>query len=49
MSPAKQNHSQILKTKAAESVLRNKNKNENFNPPSIDIDSNKVFINESLC
>ena len=35
--------------KVAESVLRNKNKNKNFNPRSIDTDSNKVFINESLC
>ena len=35
--------------KDAESVLRNKNKNKNFNPRSIDIDSNKVFINESVC
>ena len=33
----------------AESVLQNKNKNKNFNPRSIDIDSNKAFINESLC
>ena len=31
------------------SILRNKNKNKNFNPRSIDIDSNKFFINESLC
>ena len=30
-------------------VLRNKNKNKNFNPWSIDIDNNKVYINESLC
>ena len=33
--------------KDAESVLQNKNKN--FNPQSIDIDSNKVFMNECLC
>ena len=35
--------------KDAESVLRNKNKNKNFNRWSIGIDSNKVFINEVLC
>ena len=35
--------------KDAESVLRNKNKNKNFSPRSIHIDSNKVFINESVC
>ena len=35
--------------KDAERVLRNKNKNKNSDPRSIDIDSNKVFINESLC
>ena len=31
----------------AECFLRNKNKNKNLHPRSIDIDSNKVFINES--
>ena len=35
--------------KDAKSALCNKNKNKNFNPRSIDLDSNKVFINESLC
>ena len=39
----------FARRKDAESVLRNKNKKKNFNPRSIDIDSNKVFINESLC
>ena len=32
--------------KDAENVLRNKNESENFNSRSIDIDSDKVFINE---
>ena len=35
--------------KNAESVLQNKNKFKNFNPWSIDNDSNNVFINGSLC
>ena len=35
--------------KDAESVLQRKSKNKNFNPQSIDCDSMKVFINESLC
>ena len=35
--------------KDAESVLQRKSKKKNFNPQSIDSDSKKVFINESLC
>ena len=49
---AKKNNKIIAKfsrSKDAQSVLRNKNKNEKFNPRSIDNDSSKVFINESLC
>ena len=49
---AKKNNKIIAKfsrSKDAESVLWNKNKNEKFNPRSIDNDSSKVFINESLC
>ena len=35
--------------KDTERALQNKNKNNNVNPRSLDIDSNKVFINENLC
>ena len=48
----KKNHKIIVKfsrRKDPESLLRNKNNDKNFNIRSIDTDSNKVFINESLC
>ena len=50
--PSEKKHKIIVnfsRPEDAKSILQNENKNKNFNPRSIDIDSNKVFINESLC
>ena len=45
----RQNYSQILKTKTWwKRLKKTKNKNKNFIPRSIAVDSGKVFINESL-